>query len=631
MQEPTEVSIGEPQYVPQFSGTKRNLVQRWDTYQYIPLLPTLRKLLGDATVVEQFDELPKRIHEDGRIEDFCDGKRYKNHPIFSQDASAIQIIAYYDEVEICNPLGSHVKQHKLGIVFYTLGNIAPKYRSQLKLINLAIVATVPVIEAYGLNKVLEPFVTDLNTLATTGISVNINGIDRTFRGALLSFLADNLASNQLGGFKQSFSFSYRSCRTCLVTQNSLSSSFVSDNFEVRTKADHLKHLESLTGPAAAHFSKTYGINTRSALLDIKDFDMFGGGLPHDAMHDIFEGVAPLAVKLLLSHYISSHLFTLKEYNDRLLNFNFGYSEKDKPIPILRQALQPEKSLRSSASQMSLLVRILPFLIADKILEDDPHWKCFLILRKIIDIVLCPVVTRNLCSSLKLLIREHHNLFTSLYGYNSYIPKFHFLVHYPEQMELLGPMVRTWTIRHEAKLNFFKRVSCLANFKNVAFSMANRHQRWMCYELASGSLVRVPFECGPARCGTGLTLVKDETKNIQDSLISVIPQISLESSIFRPRWVQQNGTMYQNNNVYLITGSDGLDPIFSRLDDLMVVGGDLVVFVTSLCEVVYFDSHYHAYVISVTSHQSLLTNLLDHNVYHSHRSSGLTYLTLRYVM
>ena len=39
-----------------------------------------------------------------------------------------------------NPLGSHVKKHKLGI-----GNIAPKYRSQLKAINVAIVATLPVI------------------------------------------------------------------------------------------------------------------------------------------------------------------------------------------------------------------------------------------------------------------------------------------------------------------------------------------------------------------------------------------------------------------------------------------------------------------------------------------------------
>ena len=37
-----------------------------------------------------------------------------------------------------------------------------------------------------------------------------------FKGGLLAFLADNLASNALGGFNFSFSMSFRYCRTCLV-------------------------------------------------------------------------------------------------------------------------------------------------------------------------------------------------------------------------------------------------------------------------------------------------------------------------------------------------------------------------------------------------------------------------------
>ena len=71
-----------------------------------------------------------------------------------------------------------------------------------------------------------------------------------------------------------------------------------------------------------------------------------------------------------------------------------------------------------------------------------------------DIVLCPVVSKALCTSLQLLIKEHHEKFVDLYGAGVYIPKMHFLVHYPEQILAVGPMVRTWTIRHEAKLNFF---------------------------------------------------------------------------------------------------------------------------------------------------------------------------------
>lgn len=223
----------------------------------------------------------------------------------------MQIIAYFDELEICNPLGAHTKTHKVGIVFYTLGNISPIYRSQLRLIHLAIVATIPVIEKHGLNRILQPFISDLNILSTKGIEVTVSGVQRTFKGALIAFLADNLASNDLGGFKKSFSFAFRSCRSCLATRESFRKGFTSDTFELRTESEHKRQLGKLTGPTAEHFSKTYGINKKSALLDINHFSMFGGGLPHDAMHDILEGVAPLEIKLMLRFFVTNDHFSLK--------------------------------------------------------------------------------------------------------------------------------------------------------------------------------------------------------------------------------------------------------------------------------------------------------------------------------
>ena len=46
--------------------------------------------------------------------DFCDGSLFKEHPLFSKEPQALQIILYYDDVEVCNPLGSKGKIHKLG-------------------------------------------------------------------------------------------------------------------------------------------------------------------------------------------------------------------------------------------------------------------------------------------------------------------------------------------------------------------------------------------------------------------------------------------------------------------------------------------------------------------------------------
>ena len=233
----------------------------------------------------QIEECPKRIRNDGVIEDICDGQIFKQHPLFSQDPCALQIIAYYDEVELCNPLGTHVKQHKLGIVFFTLGKIHPKFRSSLRAINLALCAVVPVIEKYGTDQILQPFLQDLTILAAQGLSITHDGTQKIYKGALLAFLADNLASNELGGFKLSFSFTFRFCRTCLVTTPSLASGYTDDIFEVRTTENHERHCALLNGPLCDHYSKTYGVNRRSSLLDLT---MFGGGLPHDATHDVLE-------------------------------------------------------------------------------------------------------------------------------------------------------------------------------------------------------------------------------------------------------------------------------------------------------------------------------------------------------
>ena len=49
-----------------------------------------------------------------RLTDFCDGAHYFTQPLFSEHPTALQIFLYYDDVEVCNPLGSSKGKHKLG-------------------------------------------------------------------------------------------------------------------------------------------------------------------------------------------------------------------------------------------------------------------------------------------------------------------------------------------------------------------------------------------------------------------------------------------------------------------------------------------------------------------------------------
>ena len=62
--------------------------------------------------------------------------------------------------------------------------------------------------------------------------------------------------------------------------------------------------EGISESEKSHFSKIYGINRRSALVDLPYFDVTTQ-LPEDIMHVLFEGVFPLSMELLLDHLVGS--------------------------------------------------------------------------------------------------------------------------------------------------------------------------------------------------------------------------------------------------------------------------------------------------------------------------------------
>lgn len=73
---------------------------------------TLRALLHDEEIRHDIEHVDMRIHpeESKLLTDYCDGYIYKTHPLFMSDSHAMQIILYFDEIEVCNPLGAHIKK-----------------------------------------------------------------------------------------------------------------------------------------------------------------------------------------------------------------------------------------------------------------------------------------------------------------------------------------------------------------------------------------------------------------------------------------------------------------------------------------------------------------------------------------
>ena len=103
------------------------------------------------------------------------------------------------------------------------------------------------------------------------------------------------------------------------------------------------------------------------------------------MHDLFEGVVPCEIKLLL--LIHSKYLTISVFNDRLRQFDFGYTEiSDKPSKLDENIpKKPEQKIRQSASQMWLLAIILPLLIGDLVPDDSEVWALYHILLRICSI------------------------------------------------------------------------------------------------------------------------------------------------------------------------------------------------------------------------------------------------------
>lgn len=47
--------------------------------------------------------------------DVCDGELFKSSVLFQKSEKALQIVGYYDEFTVVNPLGPRSKKQKLGM------------------------------------------------------------------------------------------------------------------------------------------------------------------------------------------------------------------------------------------------------------------------------------------------------------------------------------------------------------------------------------------------------------------------------------------------------------------------------------------------------------------------------------
>lgn len=144
---------------------------------------------------------PDTSQNENVLSDFCDGTIFQNHELFSNDPAALQILLYFDDINLSNPLTNKV--HKITLFYYQLGNIRKEYRSKLDSIRLFAVCKISYMRFYGLNSILKPLVKELKSLGSNrGYPFRVFDGDGQLRGAFLALLADTPASHLAGAFKE---------------------------------------------------------------------------------------------------------------------------------------------------------------------------------------------------------------------------------------------------------------------------------------------------------------------------------------------------------------------------------------------------------------------------------------------
>ena len=379
---PQAVEIQNKYVVKTTKDNKRSMFSQAVVGYYVPFWESLKRLLQHSEVAEEV--VNGHVSTDGFMYDICDGCYFAEHPLFKEDNCAIQVVIYNDDIEIVNPIGSHVKKHKLSMFYWSLANIHPSCRSKLSAINLLAVAKSVDLknvdaafhsDSPARRKLLEDFRVSLHKLGTEGIKFIHCGTEYLKKGGLIAVIGDTPALQVIGGFKEGVSFAYKKCRTCEVVAGEEMKNFTESKFTLRQEDEHrarCETLKTLSREAQVYWSKHYGITASSILLNFPFFKVTEN-LLHDVMHIFFEGIAPREVSLLLHHCISEGYFTLQQLNRAVKLFRFGIRWcKSKPCEIASQTIEPGHQLKQDSAQMWCLAMHLPLLIGHLVPHGDEN-------------------------------------------------------------------------------------------------------------------------------------------------------------------------------------------------------------------------------------------------------------------
>lgn len=525
-----------------------------NTMQYIPITETIRKLFSRQDFRKEYfkhnmgkEGLDAHICESNVYRNFCCGRVFKNTELFRLHPESLQIQIASDDFNITNPLQSHASVYKITPVYFSIKNMPSRFLSKTDNIFLAAICFSDDLKSKetDFNNIWKLIVNDIKYLETIGIDI---AEDLNIKGTITSCCFDNLGAHTSLGFVESFRAAYY-CIVCEMPSVECSHATKANPTYKRTMESYNKQLNIVAESTEVNFTETKGVKRYCLLNDINNFHILKNH-NFDIMHDCAEGSIFFVLKELFEYCFQNNIFKEKELASRIKEFNYGMlSQSNHPSIIIMK----KKNLNQNASQAKCLFEKIPFILWEyqNNIKLKEAWECMESLMRIIQCVYSSEITETDIQNLESDIESHLTSYQKIFK-KKLRPKQHNLLHYPDIIRDMGPLVHYSMIRYEAKHQSFKQF-VTSNFKNITSTFAKKHQQRLTTitnsfedDITHGILFDINNAADKEK-----NMVLDHFRNVDNIKIT--------------KWVLYHSYKFQNN-VYIIHDSKIFEIILVFLAD-----------------------------------------------------------------
>lgn len=581
-------------------------INRKVVFHYFSIRETILAVLShNETFQEIISEQPS---SDQMIRKDLDGEMLKADPnllpTIENDTVTltIRLLLFTDEFENANPLGSKTKIHKVNGFYFKIMNVCDT--NSLSNVFVYALARANIVKKYGYDAVLEPFVDEVLQLMS-GITVKLHGMKVVLKVKFVGVTGDTLGLHEI--LLLLSPSTTRFCRDCLITRG---------EFHRHPYRLGIRRTETNRATLARRAKRFPRLNlmrrdgyrsTRDTILKKLGFNP-RQNKKFDKLHDLFEGVTMLLIIAILRFCFKEKIFTSDFFNERLKAFDYGQvNESNKPSPnISENDIKNEKStrLKQNAAQVHLLLRVLPFIIRDKVedfyLTTDEerrgvcrNWMRLLTIHlQVVKLISSRVMSSGQISDMEQAIRSHNLLWSEIKNSTNpelkQINKLHHLLHYSSMVRLWGPAYLYETSMFEGEHRLLKsRMNNTNNFVNITKTLADTVAFVLSYRFSYP--------------------VSKEVFNKMGSRIRFNPN---NEPSFHGTNMKYEGIHYQCGQILCIqkicseTNADAL-PVFACIEHMVYTHEELTFHLT-LLESIYYHDEYCAYVVEKTTTKVAVT-------------------------